>query len=759
MVSFAREWRETMGNAAATDLAALGCRTELLEIAKDKRLDQGIRYQAARDLLKKAGPDEPAIDALYQQALEQLTTVSVTTRIVDALGESGASDTLLKLIRLDSMDLAVRIHVAEVLDEYAMLDALWFVKNDREMDAAVRERAFWGLIGKTSGSESVSLVDELISTLEREPANGERLVGVLAGAKNWDGLIRVLEHSKAQDAVREIAISRLISEKRIEELRYVVESVDLPLLLRQMAAEGLREKGSPEEEKERLLRFYSQYLEYSPGNARVLRERAQLFLSVGEYRNATKDFGLLIEQDGNDEVSLGCRGNALRLSRSYADAIADFDRALAIDPDDAWDLMRRGLSKWELGHWGGASSDFLRAFELGSVENKYYAHYADCLCELEKYEDAFAIACKAVNLDFMTAMPYAVRGSIYSATGRWEEAALDFSQALLLSSEYKWALRQRATAYRCSQKFALCIDDLNHLLNVSEDDRSARFQRCEVSLRMGDYVTAAQDLALLSYNRERNGWLLYLHWLAQRVRGRNKESNSDLRELREDLESRWAKDELGEYEQSNLAIYHVAEGQSERAREIYNRMICQGKHRFLAQTALPELIDLVTIVPSVADIRELYDEISQQIVVVQQKYELKGGVEMPNGRLNPMYCRKAYISGLWDEKERADRLLARHADRRRTIVIWRLEDDWVYGQCNFKHSPEDEYTFKFVDHLETVLKRDLEMFIAANLQRILFLENELRQAFEVNVDMGLDSYLLNYDLIEDEEASKTDGIP
>ena len=176
----------------------------------------------------------------------------------------------------------------------------------------------------------------------------------------------------------------------------------------------------------------------------------------------------------------------------------------------------------------------------------------------------------------------------------------------------------------------------------------------------------------------------------------------------------------------------------------------EGKQRFLAQIALPVLGDLVTVLPRSGEGATLYDELLSRVEGVLRKYELKGGIDMTSGKLGPMYCRKHSIGGLSNEKDRAEKLLSRHADRRRTMIIWRLEDDWVYGQCNFKHSPEDHSTFKFVDRLEVVLKRDLEMFVAADLKRILFVEDELRQTFEADRDADFDLFALQYDLIEDE---------
>jgi hypothetical protein len=272
-----------------------------------------------------------------------------------------------------------------------------------------------------------------------------------------------------------------------------------------------------------------------------------------------------------------------------------------------------------------------------------------------------------------------------------------------------------------------------------------------VVLRIVDYVTATQDIALLSYDRSKTGWLLYLHWLSAQIRRRGGSLDSELLSSKQDLEQRSATESLNSYERSNLAICLVVFAEYEKARSIYEAMIEENKLTFLIQTALPELTDLAAIIPRDGQNLALYDDLIQQVQLIKRTYELKGSVEVTQGKYGPMYCRKHSIAGLSNEEDCADTLLSRHADGRRTIVIWRLEDDWVYGQCNFKHSPDDGYTFKFIDRLETVLKRDFEMFVAAGLRRILFVKEELRQVFEAGQDRDFDSFVLQCDLIEERD--------
>jgi len=210
---------------------------------------------------------------------------------------------------------------------------------------------------------------------------------------------------------------------------------------------------------------------------------------------------------------------------------------------------------------------------------------------------------------------------------------------------------------------------------------------------------------------------------------------------------------------SNLAIYELAVGDAEAARRLYEQLLAERKLAFLRQTALPELCDFATIFPQHPHAESLSSDLISQVEALLAIYDLdKGGGmthDMNDGssRFSPMYCPLYGIHGLEDEKARAEKLLSQHADQRKTIIIWRLEGDWLYGQCNFKYGANDKFNLKFVDKLETVLNRNLEMFGEAGVNRFLFLEQELMDKFKEKRDADFDLFSLHYDLVQEEDSN------
>jgi tetratricopeptide (TPR) repeat protein len=72
----------------------------------------------------------------------------------------------------------------------------------------------------------------------------------------------------------------------------------------------------------------------------------------------------------NADVYIG-RGTCLQLLDYDLDAIDDFDRAIALQPEDSSTFYQRSISKSSTGDFRGCISDLQEAFRLLGVDNKY----------------------------------------------------------------------------------------------------------------------------------------------------------------------------------------------------------------------------------------------------------------------------------------------------------------------------------------------------------------------------------------------------
>jgi len=98
--------------------------------------------------------------------------------------------------------------------------------------------------------------------------------------------------------------------------------------------------------------------------ASILGRRGVTYLLMGQYEPALADFTRAIELDPNYAGAIARRGETCRLMEQYDQALADFTRAIELDPNDAWAIASRGETCRLMEQYDQALADFTRAIEL-----------------------------------------------------------------------------------------------------------------------------------------------------------------------------------------------------------------------------------------------------------------------------------------------------------------------------------------------------------------------------------------------------------
>jgi tetratricopeptide (TPR) repeat protein len=107
----------------------------------------------------------------------------------------------------------------------------------------------------------------------------------------------------------------------------------------------------------------------------------------------------------------------------------------------------RGRVHSALEKYEEALADFSRALELNPEEAAYYSNRSKAYFQLEKYEEALADYSRAIELNPEEADYYSDRGRAYRQLKKYEEALVDFNRALELDPELEWAYARRGLTY------------------------------------------------------------------------------------------------------------------------------------------------------------------------------------------------------------------------------------------------------------------------------------------------------------------------
>ena len=157
----------------------------------------------------------------------------------------------------------------------------------------------------------------------------------------------------------------------------------------------------------------------------------------GDHYGAIADFTKAIEIDPQNDDAFYNRGTSKLELKDYYGAISDFTKAIEIKPaSDAY--YNRGNSKLELKDYYGAISDFTKTIELNPRDSEAYANRGLAKHELEDYYGAISDYTKSIEINPSYGLAYSNRGITKGIGFNDDEGACDdFKKAASLGYKYR----------------------------------------------------------------------------------------------------------------------------------------------------------------------------------------------------------------------------------------------------------------------------------------------------------------------------------
>ena len=174
--------------------------------------------------------------------------------------------------------------------------------------------------------------------------------------------------------------------------------------------------------------FYSAYNKYN----------------LKDYYGAIADYNKAIELNPNDASAYYNRGISKDDLEDYYGAIADYNKAIELNPNDASAYYNRGISKRKLEDYYRAIADYNKAIELNPNYTNAYINRGVSKRKLKDYKGAIADYTKAIELDPDYALTYSNRGISKENLGDLTGACSDWKKAASLGSTNaaKWVANQ-----------------------------------------------------------------------------------------------------------------------------------------------------------------------------------------------------------------------------------------------------------------------------------------------------------------------------
>ena len=208
----------------------------------------------------------------------------------------------------------------------------------------------------------------------------------------------------------------------------------------------------------------------------------------GDYKGAIADYDSAIRLKPDDAEAYNSRGIAKSMLGQHVAAIVDFDTAIRLKPDNAEAYNNRGNAKSDLGQHVAAIVDFDNAIRLEPDDAKAYYNRGNAKSALGQHVAAIADYDNAIRLEPDDAKAYYNRGNAKRDLGQHVAAIADYDNAIRIKPDLAEAYNNRGNAKRALGQHVAAITDYDNAIRINPDDVSAYYNRGATKIKLGQHL-------------------------------------------------------------------------------------------------------------------------------------------------------------------------------------------------------------------------------------------------------------------------------
>jgi tetratricopeptide (TPR) repeat protein len=242
--------------------------------------------------------------------------------------------------------------------------------------------------------------------------------------------------------------------------------------------------------------LYRQTIAVEPNHADALHLLGVIASQVGRHDVAVELIDLAIGQDARNSLYHSNRGLALQGLGRFAEALASYDRALALRPGYPEALFNRAVSLQALARFEQALAGYDRALAVRPDHAEALSNRGVVLHKLGRIAEAIASYERALATRPTFVEALANRGNALAELGRREEALASYERALAVRPDHADVLFHRGGVLHELGRSDDALESYERALTARPDFAEARFNRA-VLLQAG----ARHEAALADYDR------------------------------------------------------------------------------------------------------------------------------------------------------------------------------------------------------------------------------------------------------------------
>lgn len=223
----------------------------------------------------------------------------------------------------------------------------------------------------------------------------------------------------------------------------------------------------------------------------VMRGTAQA--QLGDAEGAIADYDRAISLDPRLLLAYNNRGNLRQYLGDMAGAVADFSQVLKIDPHSAIAYNNRAIIYTQNGQFAPAIADFTKAIELQPDFVSVYNNLGNAYYQMGNHPAAIDNYSQAIARDPNFAVAYSNRANIYRIENDFAAAIADYDRAISLDPGLVIAYYNRGICQRQMGNHQAAIADYTHTLTLDSQYFHAYYHRGNARQYLGDKQGAIAD--------------------------------------------------------------------------------------------------------------------------------------------------------------------------------------------------------------------------------------------------------------------------
>ena len=190
-------------------------------------------------------------------------------------------------------------------------------------------------------------------------------------------------------------------------------------------------------------------------------------------------------------------GNRRYNSGEYNSAIADYNEAIRLNPDNSEAYNHRAITFISIGNFNQAIADATEAIRLNPINASAYNQRAAAYIGTGNFNQGIADLTEAIRLNPNFWEAYSNRGTAYNNIGNYDQGIVDLTEAIRLNPNSWQSYNNRGYAYNergRSGDFNHALADLNRAIQLNPNHLSSYSSRGFTHMRLGNYAQARADL-------------------------------------------------------------------------------------------------------------------------------------------------------------------------------------------------------------------------------------------------------------------------